>query len=470
MPTLKIESINYVVTGQNQKILNFDLEQKRNVSFFTDNEVGTYSNTNNNFKWNSTLQRKDANEHGFVFSKDPSNVVRALYDVKDVALKSAVAERITNKEESSQEDTNIEMYFPHLRDDPLGFAQLEGYGYGMSQKTVIGPIIRRSNFFERKLSLSSSNEEENSFGLPIWHYWLNPYDKENSQSYDPGEIKNLIPTYMYTPLCNLSGIVFEKLSVDYKSLIDNPDISAETLSSITEMSRTYTSSYYSFLTFFKENGYDSLSNLFKPVYNYTDVNYNYIMEIPLTKANNENNKYFLGLVNADMIMGKNVYDDIYDTNVSSIGEFKRVREYSNIGAVGGKLFLTYFDDKIYTAGEKFDKTLDYRNYDSSGSLDVPMNLSSSSPQRDYAKIECIDAINRFVSTTTHKANLFSTKVIGLDELLNERKFDKEEIKDRIKLDVRNSIKRIVKNFIPAHTQYFDVVDWMKSGEDWNPGC
>ena len=157
-------------------------------------------------------------------------------------------------------------------------------------------------------------------------------------------------------------------------------------------------------------------------------------------------------------MGKNVLDDIYDTNVSAVGEYRRIREYQGINAAGNKLFLTYFDDKEYLPTENFSRNLTYRNYDVSGSMDVVLQEDSMIKTRDYQKIECIDAINRFVSTTAHKANLFAVRVYGLESVLDSNeKYDKET-RDRIKQDIRNSIRRIVSNFIPAHTQYFDAYD------------
>ena len=467
MPNFKLDSINYIVTGHRQKILNVDFigenkDLKRSVSFFTDSESDTYdlSSLKTAFSYDKQTH-KNKNEHGFVFLNDPSIVIRALYDVKDVALKSAVAERITNKKDESEPDQNIDMYFPHLREDPLGFVQMKHYSYGMTDRTVVGPVIKQTDFAERNARISSNSYEE-SFSTPVWEFYLNPYDKYGSDSHDPGTVENLLPTYLYTPKANLSSIVLDVLSQEYATMLSSPSVSADTLSSINAMAIESTSSYYSFLSFFKDLSSNYLSNLFKPVYNFENIDHNYIVEVPLLNPQSIDNQYHFGIVNADMIMAKNVYDDIYDTNVSSVGDFKRVRSYQGIATGGDKLFLTYFDDREYVPEKDtldFNKT--YKDYDLSGTEDVLEKEVTPSKNRDYMKVECIDAINRFVSTTMHKANLYSTKVYGLDKLLEDKKYDSpgDSYRSSIKKDIQNSIRRIVTNFVPAHTQYYDVVDW-----------
>lgn len=477
MPIFNLDEINYIVTGTRQKILNFDFvgeggEQKTNVSFFTDNEIGTYepnnlSTTSFTFIIDSKRGERNTNEYGFVFLNDPTRVIRTLYDVKDVSLKSAVATQIgTKKAKDNQEDDGqIELYFPHLREDPLGFVQLKQYSYGMTDKTVIGPVVKRTDIYEKREGILS-NENDINIGKTDWKFFLNPYDRYGSEWYDPGQIPNLIPTYLYTPLSNLQSIVFDELSGEYQTMLNNPELSANTLSSIEEMTKYYTSSYYSFLGFFKERGSDCLSSLFKPVYNFENIKYNYIVELPMVdtgKLVNPDNQYSHAIVNADMIMGKNVFDDIYDTNTSAVGEYRRVREYQGIHAVGNKLFLTYFDDREYTPNrfQTLSTDLNYKYYDSHGTKNVEEVEEDSAKYqektRDYQKIECVDAINRFISTTVHKANLYSTRVYGLGKVLDDKEKYSEETKARIKQDIGNSIRRIVTNFVPAHTQYFDVV-------------
>lgn len=475
MPKFTLDSINYVITDSRQKILNIDFtnennEKKSNVSFFTDNESGTYTNRSQiDF---GIVDGISNNEHGFVFLSNPNLVIRSLYDVKDVALKSAVAERITNRNEINKErnekNDNIDMYIPHLKEDPIGFVQNKRYSYGISKNTVIGPVLQSTNLYEQKhWNILSDDNFADSYGNPTWRFFLNPYDKYDSNDTDPSTVKNVLPAYFYTPLSELSNVVFNTLSTEYASMLNIPDLSASTLSDIMSMSVANTSSYYSFMAFFGQLSSGAMSNLFKPVHNFENLNHNYIFEVPLREGNTENNQYNLGIVNTDMIMAKNIFDDIYDSRTSSVGEFNHIRSYKNISTVGRKVFLTYFDDLEYSPKEKaISKNLTYEDCEVNGPEDVTEepNQNNEHIKRDYVKIECIDAINRFVSTSLHKANLYSVKVHGLENnLLSDPKYDSpnNEYRENIKQDIRNSIKRIVSNFAPAHTQYFDVVEFSR---------
>lgn len=477
MPKFSLDAINYIITGNRQKILNLDFkddknDEKKNVSFFTDNESGTYNTLSTSFTCDYSNENK--NEHGFVFLSNPNNIIRTLYDVKDVALKASVAERITGRVNSDSEDirnidNNIEIYFPHLRENPLGFAQMRQYSYGITNKTVVGPVIRKTNIYEQRNSQEKYQEKSKHV---FWNNYLNPYDKFNSSQYDPGTMENLIPTYLYTPLANLREIVFNVLSSENKSSIYNPNLSVETISVLNIESENYVSSYHSFLSFFKDRSEDLLSNLFKPVYNFENIDYNYIMEVPLKEGNTTDNQYREGIVNADIIVAKNIYNDIYNTNINSVGNYKNIREYNGINAVGGKIFLTYFDDREYSPTGSISTDLTFEDYDKSGTNNVKMKLENTEKDRDYMKIECIDAINRFVSTTVHKANLYSTRVYGVDALLEDKKYDVEgndvnAYRNNIKKDIRNSIRRIITNFVPAHTQYYDVVEFGKEYKNQN---
>ena len=481
MPNLKLDAINYIVTGERQQILNVDftdssLSSRKSVSFFTDNEIGTYGK---DLSVDSTFSYKrdgtNRNQYGFVFLKEPNTVIRSLYDAKDIAFKSAVAEQIQARSNpqsvSTKESYDIPMYFPHLREDPLGFVQIQDYGYGMSDKTVVGPVIKKTDLYRNNLTnATSADAYYNSFGNPAWNFYLNPYDKFGSNEKDPEDSldPNLIPVYLYTPLGNLTGIVHDILSSEYATQLDIPEMSAEAVLAIDYETSSYTSSYYAFLTFFKDRDADVLSNLFKPAYNCQNVKHNYIFEIPLRTPENVDNAYSIACINADMIMGKNSYDDLYNVNADNIGDFRHVREYKTISTVGQKIFLTYFDDRQYLPIENANAIMSatYEDYDAEGPQSVLENEKTNLGQtRDYMKIECIDAINRFVSTTMHKANLYSTRVYGLNELLDEDKYDSDPAdtyRNSIKQDIKNSIRRIVKNFTPAHAQYFDVVDFSTS--------
>ena len=136
------------------------------------------------------------------------------------------------------------------------------------------------------------------------------------------------------------------------------------------------------------------------------------------------------------------------------------------------MFLTYFDDRAYVPAvndpddpENSEKGFRATENYSTVAGDIKDVLEKETPKsepelRDYMKVECVDAINRFISTTAHKANLYSTRVFGLDSLLPEDKYN-ADYRECIKNDIKNSIRRIVQHFAPAHTEYFDVVEFSR---------
>lgn len=464
MPKISIENINYIVTGSKEKIINFDLSSDlsgyiRNVSFFTETDTvgqeyiypdGRYHigvAKNNGISAVNT----NVNSHGFAFIGSQGKTAFALFDVKDVAMRSKVSQRLENKNMeaySTSDFTNA--YLPHLKKNPIGFSQLENFSYGMTDSIVVAPVIKMTSMSE---SLIASKTEEFENGKPysvkpIWSSYLNPYDKWDSQPYDPGILPNLLPIYTYTPLDNLSTVVYGMLSTE--------KISEDELK--TKVSETI-SSYDAFRAFITDNGKEEsmISVLFKPVYNFQNIDHNYVLEIPVDVPQIKDNDYDNGTVYADMIMGKNVYNDIYDMDISSLGNFSRIREYTGIHQTGGRLFTNYFDDVIASNGLNHNFNRTYQ--DETENIDLNPSVHPRNQTRDYMKVECIDAINRFVSLTNHKANLFTTKVYGLNDVLssNEMLVSDSIVANNIRTNIENSIRRIVTNFVPAHTQFFGAI-------------
>ena len=464
MPQIEIENINYVITGEKERIINFDfLNGERNVSFFTETDTDANSALDlanpgaiKNQSFCYSADRRNVNAHGYAYLDADKEIARALFDAKDVALKSALAERLTNKEASDLSTHGLDMYLPHLRNNPLGFAQKDGFSYGLTENTPVAPVLKTTSLSEDRKGFLSSNLSSYTF-RPLWNSFLNPYDKLGSTQYDPGQLENLLPTYLYTPLKNLKYAAEQILSSQYE---DSSKLSAAVDS--------VTSSYYAFKNFLNaETGSDSMiSVLFKPVYNFKGIDHNYIMEVPLEGQQMPDNEYYLGTIMADMIGGKNAYDDIYGMAVSSVGKFERIREYKNIHQTRNKIFLTYYDDNCYNANGSYTNT--YLN----NTEDVEENKQPHG-QRDYMKIEQIAAINRFVSLTNHKANVYSTKIYGFQEALRSANVSSAEQIENIQTSIKNSIRRIVSNFTPAHTQYYDMVEWNNSRKALNgeiDGC
>lgn len=495
MPKLDISNLNYVVVGDKEKILNIDFVDSNgilcsNVTFFTDSDtrgepsysesIGglahfySVSSDTGSLSGSETLFR-NINAYGFSFSENPNEATHALYDAKDVALKSAVAMRIQNRAMSEVSNNGIDMYFPHLLKNPLGFVQKQAFSYGLTDRTVVAPVLKTTSLEDHGQNTISADENIYA-SRPIWNSWLNPYDKFGSKhDRDPEETENLIPTYTYTPLENLLTVV--------KDILKDDGLDEETLELCADF---YSSSYYNFKNFLSERCSSDMmvSVLFEPVYNFKNIDHNYIVEVPLDGSSMPDNTYNQGTVMADMIMGKNIYDDLYDMRISRLGDFKRTRSYKSISQTGNQVFLTYFDDVGYSDGFSATKQYDrsYRDskidglsslYQISSSInsveDVVEHRTLPPNFQDYMKVECLDAINRFVSMTLHKANLYSTKIYGLKEALNSKQTTDEQTRN-IKENITNSIRRIVSNFTPAHTQYSTTVSYFDSMSGFYESC
>ena len=469
MPKIKIENINYIVTGNAQKILNLDLSNKKNVSNFTET-FNLYSEFES-LHSEGNASDINPNAHGFMKKSGNEDVIKALFDAKDVALKSAVAERITSKKKSeisSDYDEvkgndidgyGINMYFPHLKKDPLGFVQRGTYSYGITDTTNAGPVMKSTDLAEQRKNISADSEEYTI--RPQWNFYLNPFD-ENASTIDPSNLENFIMTYQYTPLKNLLPIAESIISANQEKFLSGA------LDTISEAAKRYSSSYFEFKKLLATDVdiNAGLSNFFKPVYNFQNIDHNYLAEIPIDNLTTpeKRNQYYLGNVYADMIMGKNVYDDIYDVNTKKISEFNRVREYTGIQQTGNQVFVTFFDDAKYIATD-VNENMNYISTELSN-VGGPLNVVESKngyvndKNRDYMKVEQIAAINRFISMTNHKANVYSTKIANLDKILDSSiiKKDDNTTKQNVKTSIKNSIRRIVEKFAPAHTQYFDVMN------------
>lgn len=438
----KIDSINRVIIGTRQRILNLDYTDEngikhKNVTFFTHDEKGTITNStypetmhpDSAFSYNQ-YTGKNTNEFGYVFINHPmlsSHVIRSLYDAKDVMFKSSTAKQLTNKTTTEfNDEVNIEIYAPHLLKNPIGFAQLNDYAYGLTDKTQVSPVFRNCNF-------DSFNSQTTNTQI-VWTYFTNPYDKEGSTEHDPSTIENLIPTYTYTPLSSL-----------------------QTISDIP------ISSYYNYLEL---SGAESLSNLFKPVNNFEHIDYNYLLELPLRKGYPETNQYRNATVNADIFLAKNAYNELYSMQLSSSEQINNLRSYNSINSCGNGIFLTYFSEGNIlssTPSSSQNSNNTFKNFDDYSLItDVDGTQEDIKQYDDYMHVEFIDSINRFISTTSHKSNLFKTRIYGFEKIADKN--PGSELND-LKKKIKNSINKILNKYIPAHTQMFSEIEFASTKKD-----
>lgn len=195
-----------------------------------------------------------------------------------------------------------------------------------------------------------------------------------------------------------------------------------------EKLRTYT---------YKSNDYAVLSDNFQTRINLDGIKYNYMFEIPL---NNEVNDFESGDVHADIFQNKNVYDPYYSMDMDGTTSIKNCREYCGVGNGCGTLYLKYYDNQKYY-GQYLNEENNISNY----------SMTQEKEKYDFQKIETMTSINRFRNNIRHKSNLFSLELrdTGLNSVQNENV-------DKIKQDIKNNIREMVKHTSPANTQLFDI--------------
>ena len=538
MAKINIKHINYVIPGEKETLVNADIEFKNQFNGNIETKTVTYvldieddmdnhsiepfkeinkNNFNNrhamllNQEGETTVlsSTNDENERGY-------NLGRAAYDIKDVALKSAVASQLVDSSQKEQKDVDsgsIDIYAPHAVEDPIGFCQVKNYSYGLAAPTRVAPVLQQTSL-QNYLLNTINNPEAQKLAKVEYSYFLNPRNSTLREDLVENFIENIdnaLPTYTYVNLDELSipkenlntfsDLIGSPLSVllsartkdgEYVSpyagkskiyldtyVLSAPDpqsqgailtcninlsVSLDSINGNTKFNNIVAfsrkpHSLYQYVQSFKSLSNDVISTLLMPKVNSMEMDHNYIYEVPLNKR--QFNKYDLGLVQGDFVVSKNAYNAEYSTNLSAKADFKQTREYIGIGARGNKIFLKYLDDVGYNRKQLQDaKVKGLSNvYDKNHTLETTNEAAEKIDKGDvvrtYQKVEVLETINRFLAETKHKANIFNVNIHGLMPIL-DNVIEDENTKEIIKRDIKNSIKALVNRFIPAHTQLVDV--------------
>lgn len=420
MSTFKINSINYIVGGDTEKFLNIDLSSgqiHKNITLLTDS---SYTNLMyDELKNTDNTARLVIGEPTAGVMSHEKNIIYALFDFKDVAVKSDFY---------TKDYTAV--FGPILNSNPIGFAQGTNsnvYGASSTEK-INSSIIAKTNLndtrADRLAGLSNSL---------FWQYKLET----------PGNL-----TYFGEYLNNY--IIY---SDEEKDEDGNPK-------------PVPPGSLYRYISSFsdKETG---VAAVLTPKYQDENVQKNFIYQI--FASNRKSNRYKWNEFNSGNVFGnvlgaKNFYDAKYSTDVSESTSGKTTfptREYLKIGTTGGKPFLTYNTDTPW---------LENGTKDGPGDLTTKTEDTSTGPSPGrkprYDHIETIDSINRFLNRANHKSNMYSIRLnLGLKAMADENvKADSDESKrdlvakllNNVKLDIQNNVRKIAEELAPAHTQLFKV--------------
>lgn len=190
------------------------------------------------------------------------------------------------------------------------------------------------------------------------------------------------------------------------------------------------------------------NNFFRPRVNLGGVQYNYVMQTPVSNIKTE---YRNGNIYCDVYNTKNMYNAEYVMDMDSNASLRNCRDYTGIFECGGQIYLKYIDNVNYDATYIPDGEI------SSLGKTTTISVKESSGGYSYPKIETFNPITTGVSNK-HKSYFFSVNLVDMAEL-ETRQTDNLSVatyKEKLKFDITSSIKEIVKNVCPANTQLFDV--------------
>lgn len=483
MPVLSIDSINYIVTGNTQKIININVRSKGSTpeskTFFTD-ECPLLTDINATtlssiFETHKIRQKDSGDEindpliitdtHQNSVTSNPAGLVNALFDAKDISIKSAIASRIiandlenvvNNENVLHQTSAYIDIYGPPLEKDPIDFCQLGNTAIGLTDCNTKGIITKASSMRYNRIDRLS-----NDLNSLEWYFKFSKFDTK---------------TYTYIPVSSVTYI-----SAVPHDIVKDVVLADGTVEKGTELSieyRTLTAnSYYEYLSHYNKLSSNYISTLFEPKFNYSGLPYNYIYEIPVenTSINKRYNDYNTGDILGNLVTGKNAYSGEYSMDLNRVNQINNWRKYVGLGATGGKVFLKYTDNDTIVAKVKdvpSEKSFDFSTSLSNKVVDlVDVNNDSSdqdTEKANYQKIEVLDSISRFTNSSKHKSSLYSIKLdnIGMDKLASNSELS--DYLSKIKRDITNSVRNIAESLAPAHTQLFGVMFGGESVQTLSP--
>lgn len=442
MSHIEITDINYLIKGEIENLINLNIKtpngEIKNKTFLTDtgNQDAETSLSASSFT-HRIIKTKTTN-NSYISKVGPDDVIYALFDFKDVAAKSKVFKKnnITSDIKAGNgeipDDAFIDIYAPHLSSDPVEFCNgiylgsdgsTDLVAFGLSKLTTKSPLIKGTNLLDTRTD--RINNVNNSL---YWNYKVIESDNK---------------TYLAVPLSNLEKHHFpdDPLSLYYP-----------------------VSSYYDYIISYGNLSVEYLSNLFVPIDNLKDVERNYIYQLNLMDNRQIYNNHNTGNIMCDFVIGKNPYDAQYSMNMNSVDALSNARNYVGLGSVGGRVFFKYYDNINYS---KNNLVIDNKNDLSTNTINKLNNISlikndiSDDVNNNYQKIEYLNSVSQFKSTSTHKSNLYSIKVRGLFDNISPDSYVGENL-EKIKSDITRSIRKIAEDLSPAHTQLFDVIYYGKS--------
>lgn len=329
-----------------------------------------------------------------------------------------------------------------------------------------------------------------SFLLQSYQFKVGPIDRTNKKT---DYVDTFAPVINYNTVCQYRDYAFTLSELSNsgpksKILPESSDPYITPTPVFTELDiKTYVYPSSSIINI------DSLSgnNTMIPLYNLSGIKFNYFCEIPLSYKYFNYNLDSIGdyySIYSDVFNCKNAYDYNYgiqsvitsttdNQNISAYIDY--CRDYSKIECTGDLLYLVYNTNKFYESSSNIDISSTNVTYGMSPTssffitgdiANIPLSsLSGIAPNKtNYSQLsaniydlyQCVEVLNnvnsenRLGNQLNHKSNLFSINIQNANIINNDSLTDDE--KTSIQTSIKNIIKSMYKQFVPANTQLFNI--------------
>lgn len=173
-----------------------------------------------------------------------------------------------------------------------------------------------------------------------------------------------------------------------------------------------------------------------------DIEYNTLYEIP----GNTYTDYSKGSIFATTVKTKNQYNALYNMSHDNDYVLKNCRQYLEICNCNNQVYLKYTDNVNYKQSDN-----------------TTTEKSDADCYTNIQQIEVLKNINRGINIGKHKSTLYTidiknTKIFDDQQWIsfNSDLTSKENIIANIKLEIKNTVRDIVRHLAPANTQLFAV--------------
>lgn len=393
MAKFDICEFNYITSGKKQNTFNFAYS-------YTDD--GMIQNEASKPSGMSAIITQtffgDVGKYDTMSQRYDSNKA-SMYDIDNKRIIHNVYDlsktplKTTSNKASYMSDEKIDIYVPQISNDFLNLVQFKNYAFGLTRLTTDEPIM-----------LNTIYDQLSKFKVSYC------YQLSNEQ----------IQTILYprpTELSIYDDSLNDQSYDTYTEWIDNNQ----------SLSNTIISSIFNFRRVL------------------IGINYNKLIEIP---EDVEYNDYSKGYIQCNQIVMKNHLNYAYTLCTDVNSKLCGCREYCNVNVCGNQLYATYRDNVNYNS----ESEQDHSEYQISVHN---MEMASRQNSYTYQHIEVINSWNKFDNSKVegHKSSMFSISLI--DTGLNSSSIN-DNVKQKLRQTIMNSVRSIINAIAPANTQLFKV--------------